>query len=77
MKQIKAELRKYIDKEKVNILQGFFKTGKGQYGEGDVFLGVSVPQVRKIAQDASGRLSFGELQQLINSKIHEERLVSD
>ncbi|MBU2576590.1 MAG: DNA alkylation repair protein [Nanoarchaeota archaeon] len=76
MKQIKAELRKYIDKEKVNILQGFFKTGKGQYGEGDVFLGVSVPQVRKIAQDASGRLSFGELQQLINSKIHEERLVA-
>ena len=74
MKQFQKDLRKYSDKEKAKILQGFFKTGEGQYGEGDVFLGVSVPQIRTIAQNASGRLSFGELQKLLNSRIHEERL---
>jgi len=74
MKQFQNDLRKYSDKDKAKILQGFFKTGKGEYGEGDVFLGVSVPQIRTIARGASGRLSFGELQSLINSKIHEERL---
>lgn len=74
MKQFQRDLRRYSDSNKAKILQGFFKTGRGQYGEGDVFLGISVPQIRAIAQNASGRLSFSELQWLINSKIHEERL---
>lgn len=54
-------------------MQRFFKSGKGQYGEGDVFIGVSVPDTRKVAKQFVN-LSFGEIQQLLNSEVHEHRL---
>ena len=58
--------------EKAKILSSFFKTGKGEYGEGDKFLGITVPEQRKLAQKYVN-MSFGDLQQLLNSKTHEYR----
>jgi hypothetical protein len=48
--QVKAELAKLSDPERAIKLQGFFKTDKGEYGEGDVFIGVRVPDQRRIAK---------------------------
>ena len=53
--------------------QRFFKTGKGEYGYGDIFLGVRVPQVRKIAK-VNQDLSMPEVEKLMASKFHEVRL---
>lgn len=54
--------------------QHFFKTGKGEYGEGDIFIGVSVPDVRLVAKNHSD-VEFIEIKKLLKSKIHEERLL--
>lgn len=55
------------------FLQRFFKTGKGQYGEGDIFIGLRVPTTRKIAKQFK-ELSIAELETLLESPIHEHRL---
>jgi len=68
------EMFSLADSEQAKILQGFFKTGVGEYGEGDVFLGIKVPVQRKFAQKYSG-LNFLSIQKLLNSKVHEHRLV--
>jgi len=68
------EFQKLENPEKAIHLQRFFKTGKGQYGEGDIFLGITVPEQRKIANKFN--LSLDELQKLLDSKIHEHRLTS-
>ncbi len=59
--------------KKAKVLLGFFKTGKGQYGEGDVFLGVTVPEQRKIAKEF-WELPFVEIEKLLASRYHEARL---
>jgi len=74
-----AELRKRI-KELASpavskTLQWFFKTGKGDYGEGDVFAGLKVPTQRKLAREFKD-LSLTDLKSLLNSSVHEERLTS-
>jgi 3-methyladenine DNA glycosylase AlkD len=76
MKQFKKDLRKYADKERAKNLQWFFKTGKGQYGEGDVFLGLRVPEIRSVVKDSAKRLSLDDVQELLGSKYHEERLAA-
>ncbi|MFA6514864.1 MAG: DNA alkylation repair protein [Candidatus Paceibacterota bacterium] len=60
---------------KAKILAGFFKTGKGQYGEGDLFLGITVPESRKIAQKYKD-LKFNEIEKILQNKYHEVRLVA-
>lgn len=70
---ILQELQSVADPEKAKHLQRFFKTGKGQYAEGDVFLGIVVPLTRDIVKQ-SPALPLTEIQQLINSEYHEARL---
>jgi len=76
MKQLEKDLKKASNKEKAKLLQGFFKTGKGDYGEGDIFLGIIVPEQRKIAKSTLQRLDYNDIQELLQSKIHEKRLIA-
>ena len=75
MDKLKAELLKLKNPSKAKILQGFFKTGKGEYGEGDIFLGITVP-ISRIMAKKYAHLSFSELKKLLSGKIHEERLIA-
>ena len=52
----------------------FFKTGKGEYSEGDLFLGIRTPIIRKFAKD-NIHITLGQTNKLIKSKFHEERLL--
>jgi 3-methyladenine DNA glycosylase AlkD len=74
-KDVRKELQSLADPEKAATLQRFFKTGPGQYGEGDIFLGVIVPESRRVAKKFS-QLSLGEVRELLYSGVHEERLVA-
>ncbi len=71
----KKELLTHADKSRVPILMNFFKTGKGQYGEGDIFAGVYVPQIRSTAKLYTS-LNLSEIEKLLKSKIHEVRLLA-
>ncbi|MGA7722491.1 MAG: DNA alkylation repair protein [Ignavibacteriaceae bacterium] len=70
---LRSSLRGSASKEQAKILQKFFKTGPGEYGEGDLFLGIKVPLLRSISHKHLN-LTFDELQELIKSQIHEERM---
>jgi len=71
----KEALRTYADPARANKLQRFFKTGKGEYAEGDRFIGVAVPAIRKVVRQF-GDLPLGGAKKLLKSKIHEERLLA-
>ncbi|MFA7245174.1 MAG: DNA alkylation repair protein [Candidatus Magasanikbacteria bacterium] len=74
--KITSELKKLTNESKAKILSGFFKTGKGQYGEGDKFLGITVPEQRTIAKKYYENASFVDLQKMLKNKIHEYRLTA-
>lgn len=61
--------------KKAAILQRFFKTGPGQYGEGDIFIGVKVPEIRHIARQFNN-MPISNIVDLLHSKVHEERLLA-
>jgi len=70
----KKDLWSKANPEKALLLQRFFKTGKGEYAEGDIFLGISMPENRKVVSKYWKQLSFGDIQKLLNSSLHEERM---
>ena len=73
--QVKTELSKLSDPEHAMKLQGFFKTDKGEYGEGDIFLGVRVPDQRRIAKKYKN-IPLTSVIELLQSGIHEHRLTA-
>jgi len=74
LSRLKKDLEKIKNPQKAKLLQRFFKTGKGEYGEGDIFIGLTVPQEREIAKKYYS-LDLHDLKELIESKIHEERMI--
>ncbi|HAZ09559.1 MAG: DNA alkylation repair protein [Omnitrophica bacterium GWA2_41_15] len=73
--KLKSELQKHSDRRKAKILQRFFKTGPGEYAEGDIFIGIKVPILRTLAEQYQC-LALNETLRLLKSRIHEERLLS-
>jgi 3-methyladenine DNA glycosylase AlkD len=73
--QIRILLRRLGSPAKARILQGFFKTGPGEYGEGDRFLGITVPTLRRLVASCD-ELPRRDLRALIRSPFHEERLLA-
>jgi 3-methyladenine DNA glycosylase AlkD len=68
-------LRELAGPERAKTSQSFFKTGPGDYGEGDRFLGVTVPQIRRVAAEFR-ELSMARIEKLLHSRWHEERLLA-
>jgi 3-methyladenine DNA glycosylase AlkD len=75
LKDLRKGLNLYASPQKADGLKRFFKTGKGQYGEGDIFLGIQVPDSRKIVRKYAG-IPLDDVLRLLSSKIHEERLIA-
>lgn len=73
--QVKAALKPHINLEKAAFYPRFFKAGKGEYAEGDQFIGVTVPNQRKVARSFR-QLKRSEIRKLLKDRIHEHRLTS-
>jgi len=73
--EIRTKLGKLGNKQRAKVSQQFFKTGPGEYGEGDVFWGIKVPELRKLAKEYQD-ITTQEIKQLLKSSIHEERLLA-
>lgn len=73
VEEIKSAIEFLSNKEKAEFYPKFFKSGPGEYAEGDHFIGVTVPDQRKMAQEFWNKISLKELSELISSKIHEHR----
>ena len=73
--QIRKQLTTLADKSTAEISQRFFKTGPGEYGEGDQFLGIRVPVLRKLAK-VNRDLAVSQVKRLLRSPFHEERLLA-
>jgi 3-methyladenine DNA glycosylase AlkD len=72
---IRERLHGHVEPSRVAVLQSFFKTGKGQYAEGDVFIGVTVPSLRQVCRECGGA-SLDDIESLLRSIVHEERLLA-
>ena len=73
-KEIIAYMESLRNDEQRRILMGFFKTGPGEYGEGDEFLGLKVPQTREVVKAVAKHITLDEIPTLLMSKWHEVRL---
>ncbi len=76
VKEIQEALAVLSIPEKAEFFPRFFKTGKGEYGEGDLFLGVTVPDQRSVAKEYYSKINLKELSELLSSKYHEHRLTA-
>jgi 3-methyladenine DNA glycosylase AlkD len=74
-REAQQRLGRFGSPEVAAISARFFKTGPGEYGEGDVFLGVRVPVIRKVAREFK-KLPLSQVEVVLRSKIHEERLLA-
>ena len=75
--EIKKELKKYAKSDAIEEKFAYFhKTGKGQYAQDDIFIGVTVPDIRKVANEYYKTISLKEVEELLHSKYHEERLLA-
>lgn len=73
--QVRQQLRKQSSAERAKASQWFFKTGPGEYGEGDVFIGLTMGQQRAIAKQFA-LLPLPEILKLLHSPVHEERMTA-
>lgn len=76
IRQIKKELRKFYSLERAKNSAWFFKTGKGEYGAGDKFMGITMPQLRIVAKKYFDKISIPETLKILKSKFHEERMLA-
>lgn len=76
MKSVIQELKKTANPKKAVFLSQYFKTGKGEYGEGDIFLGVTVPKQRIIARRYYKQAELSEIAKLLESQVHEHRFTA-
>ena len=76
LEQIKSTLHDLADVNKAKILSRYFKTGKGEYGEGDQFLGITVPNQRLVAKEFYQDISLEEIKDLLSYDLHEYRLTA-
>lgn len=74
LKELEKDLEGIKNPDKTPLMQRFFKTGPGQYGEGDIFYGLTVPQSRTLAKQYAS-LSYVDIKKLLSSPIHEKRLI--
>lgn len=75
LRELRREVAALADPERAEGVARFFKTGKGEYGEGDKFLGLYVPQLRALERSAR-TLSLADLLELLHSKWHEQRALA-
>ncbi|MFA5830935.1 MAG: DNA alkylation repair protein [Candidatus Paceibacterota bacterium] len=75
LSELKKEIHARTNLQKAKLLMRFFKTGRGEYAEGDVFLGIMVPEQRILAKKFAD-ISLSDTEKLLHSKYHEERLIA-
>ena len=74
--QITTEINQYKDPVRAKHSVRFFKTGKGEYGEGDIFIGVKTPILRQIAKKYYQQINLDTIQKLLKNPIHEYRALA-